>query len=225
MTTDYRNPPTVIPISACGGAENPIILGPGGGRGFCTAKPQLKSKENAMKKATVILAAAVLALAAICSLARAEEPGPTEMLRAEVESVHDVDTITARVQTSTCGWLIRRIRLGGGVDGPESKQAFGQVAAARTRELVKGTRVLVLVTGSSYGRLVGRVYVRVAPKTWRDLGLILAAEGLVWADPRYARGEYGDKLRAAIARAQAESLGLWSQPAPVAPWKWRKGKK
>lgn len=144
-------------------------------------------------------------------------PRVGEVLRAQVETVHDGDTITARLRTLTNGWIVRRVRLGGGVDCPELSQPYGQEAAARTRALVKGRRVLVEVRGRSYGRLVGLVWV-----DGRSLGALLVAEGLAWVDERYAKGERGRELRESMARARAARLGLWGASVrPVSPREWR----
>ncbi len=58
-----------------------------------------------------------------------------------------------------------------------------------------------------------------------DAGLAQLTVGLAWHFTRYAheqsteeRERYADAER----EARAKRVGLWSDPAPVAPWEWRR---
>lgn len=70
-----------------------------------------------------------------------------------------------------------------------------------------------------YGRLVAVVSIGDA-----DVGLAQVRAGLAWHFKRYAK-EQSRLDRALYADAETEArklqVGLWSQPAPVAPWDFR----
>jgi endonuclease YncB( thermonuclease family) len=131
-----------------------------------------------------------------------------------VVSVHDGDTLTVLVEkTST------KIRLFG-IDAPElDGQPFGQAAKQGLSERAFGRKVQVHVTGKDrYGRVIGRVFV-----DGRDINAELVASGFAWWYVQYAPED--DTLKQSEATARAERRGLWQDPAPVAPWEWRKQKR
>jgi endonuclease YncB( thermonuclease family) len=61
-----------------------------------------------------------------------------------------------------------------------------------------------------------------------DLGHALLTVGLAWHFKRY-QSEQSEQDRASYAfdedEARARRTGLWSDPAAVAPWDWREGKR
>ena len=163
-----------------------------------------------------------LALCLILPTAYAEFTG-------KVVSVADGDTITVlrgREQV--------KIRLAG-IDAPEKKQAFGNVAKERMNEMVFGKEVRVDDRKKDrYGRTVGRVWVAIpeckvtdCPKTL-DAGMALLTVGLAWhykkyemEQPEEERGQYSF----AETEARAKRVGLWQDAKPVPPWEWRKEKR
>lgn len=67
-----------------------------------------------------------------------------------------------------------------------------------------------------YGRVVGEVLL----PDGRSLNRELVRAGLAWWYRQYAPT---DTLLAQLeAEARAAHQGLWSDPAPVPPWAWRK---
>lgn len=96
----------------------------------------------------------------------------------------------------------------------EVDQPNGREALQAATNLLLDKQVTVHQSGLSYGRIVGDVMVGPV-----DVATILVSSGNAWVDPRY-------KPRAALVEAQADAkakhAGLWSDPAPVPPWEWRK---
>ena len=130
-----------------------------------------------------------------------------------VVAISDGDTLKAR-----CGDVGRyeqvTVRLAE-IDAPEKQQAFGtrsklalsQLCYMRWASLNKGT-------SDRYGRTVARV---------KCQGLDASAEqvrfGMAWAFTRYLTDPEIARLELAARQA---GVGLWSDPAPVEPWVWRK---
>lgn len=65
-----------------------------------------------------------------------------------------------------------------------------------------------------YGRSVARV---ICGET--DANAEQVRAGMAWAYTRYLTDP---SIQASEAEARAGERGLWSDPAPVPPWKWRK---
>lgn len=133
-----------------------------------------------------------------------------------VVRVIDGDT----VETLDSARTLQRVRLSG-IDAPERKQAFGTQAKQRLTELVGGQAVVVdWDKRDRYGRVVGTVSV-----AGRDVGLTLVQEGYAWWYRRYAADQGAlDVVRygAAELTARRARRGLWQDPAPQAPWDFRR---
>ena len=55
----------------------------------------------------------------------------------------------------------------------------------------------------------------------RSLNREMVGQGMAWWYRKYAPG---DKVLAQLeSQARQERRGLWSQPAPLPPWDWRRG--
>ena len=65
------------------------------------------------------------------------------------------------------------------------------------------------------GRLVGTIWLGD-----RDINRELVREGYAWAYRDYLQDQ---SLLDDEAKARSEAVGLWSDPNPVAPWRWRRG--
>jgi endonuclease YncB( thermonuclease family) len=145
-----------------------------------------------------------------------------------LEHVALLGRITGIVDGDTVNVLILgkqqiRVRIAF-IDAPEKGQAFGQRAKQAMSELVFGKDVKLRPhTIDRYGRLVARVIV-----DNQDAGLELLKEGLCWVYERYLP-EASPDIQVSYQQAQAAALeqksGLWSDPFPVPPWDWRKGKR
>lgn len=137
-------------------------------------------------------------------------------LSGRVVGVTDGDTITVLAQRNTQ----EKIRLSG-IDAPEKAQPFGQVSKQHLADLVFDRQVVVdWAKRDRYGRIVGKVMV-----DGRDACLDQVISGMAWHYKKY-QGEQSPEDRAAYAAgevtARAAKAGLWSDPAPAAPWDWRR---
>ncbi|WP_222183404.1 thermonuclease family protein [Geminicoccus harenae] len=125
-----------------------------------------------------------------------------------VERVVDGDTIQVRADRRTL-----TVRLSG-IDAPERGQPGGIQAGQALAELVAGRSVEVVPEGRDrYGRVVARVEL-----AGRDVGTILVRAGHAWQFTRY---DDGPVLREAQQQARRERLGVWADPDPLPPWRWR----
>jgi endonuclease YncB( thermonuclease family) len=110
-----------------------------------------------------------------------------------------------------------RIRLYG-IDAPEKSQAFGTQAKKALSDLAFGKDLTVTSTGRDrYGRLLAWLAVGSTP-----INAEMVRAGFAWHYRRYAPKE--QKLADLEADARANRRGLWIDPAPVAPWEFRKKK-
>jgi len=129
---------------------------------------------------------------------------------AKVVGVADGDTITVLRDRSQV-----RIRLDG-IDCPESGQAFGSRAKARTSELALGTVVTVRPRNKDhYGRTVATVLLA----DGRNLNHELVRAGFAWWIRKYA--PHDSELAGLEAQARGARKGLWSDGHPIEPWEWR----
>ncbi len=152
-------------------------------------------------------------------LALVLSPAWAEVLVGKVVALADGDTITvldgSKVQ--------HKIRLAG-IDAPERKQPFGQRAKEQLSHLVFGKTVHVETEKiDRYGRQIGKVLI-----DGRDANLAMVTAGLAWHYKSYqAEQSSADRLLYASAEEDARAVraGLWREPAPVAPWNWRRGER
>ena len=132
-----------------------------------------------------------------------------KQLYLKVVGVHDGDTITGLDENQKQF----KIRLDA-IDAPELGMPFGQASRKALSEKVFGKMVEVIVkTKDRYGRTVGHVLL-----DKRDMNLEMLEEGMAW---HYAHYDHNKRLAEAEKVARANSVGLWSDPNPVAPWDWR----
>ena len=130
-------------------------------------------------------------------------------LRGKVVSIADGDTITVLDADKKQ----HKVRLTG-IDAPEKKQAFGAKSKARLGELVAGKDVAVeWKENDTYGRTLGKVR-----EGALDVNLQMVKEGLAWHYRRYSKSA---ELSMAEAEAKAGKKGLWADPNPLPPWKFR----
>lgn len=135
----------------------------------------------------------------------------------EVVGISDGDTFTAR-----CAGGQIRVRFQG-IDAPESKQAFGNVARQYLAQLVFRQNVRIVQTKAtrSYDRVVANVY----DPTGADVGLKMIQGGLAWHYKQFAHEQtLSDRLKYASAESTArkEKIGLWFDANPTPPWDFRR---
>lgn len=108
-----------------------------------------------------------------------------------------------------------RVRLQG-VDTPEKRQDFGTKAQQFTSDMVFGQLVSLVVHDiDRYGRTVGEIIL----PDGRNLGYELVKAGFAWHYTAYSKDPELARLE---AEARLEKRGLWADPAPVAPWEFRR---
>lgn len=144
---------------------------------------------------------------------------PTQTLTGRVVSVGDGDTL--RVAT---GGKTATVRLAC-IDAPETAQVpFGKAATQRLRQLLPpGQQVNLRVADiDRYGRSVAKVY-----KGDLSINFALVQEGQAVVYHQYLNAcpELKERLLAAEASAKSRKLGFWSQPSPILPADFRRGKR
>ncbi len=155
--------------------------------------------------------------------------GLADNLQGRVVAITDGDTITLLDAQNQQ----HKIRLAG-IDAPEKKQPFGNVAKQRMADMVFGKEVRADARKKDrYGRTIGRVWVvppiarHLSPKTL-DAGMALLTLGLAWQYKQYAK-EQPEEERGQYAFAEEEArrrrIGLWHDTDPVPPREWRHNKK
>ena len=128
---------------------------------------------------------------------------------ARVVAVHEGDLLTIRYDGRN-----ETIRLKD-IDCPELKQPYGKQAKHVTAAYV-GNRDVV-VRGLMRDKQ-GRVSADVLLLDGRNVGHELLKEGLAWWQ-RSASSNAGLDVMEELARASRK--GLWTDPNPVPPWKWK----
>jgi endonuclease YncB( thermonuclease family) len=139
-----------------------------------------------------------------------------ETITGRVVGVADGDTITVLDAKNEQ----HKIRLAG-IDAPEKNQPYGQAAKQSLSDQVYERQVSVETSKRDrYGRAIGKVLV-----DGNDANLEQVRRGLAWHYKTYER-EQEPPDRATYASVEIEARGanrgLWGDPAPVAPWDWRK---
>lgn len=128
----------------------------------------------------------------------------------KVVAVADGDTFTLLVN----GNRQQKIRLHG-IDCPEKRQDFGQVAKDFTSKQVFGKTITVKPTDTDrYGRTIAIVLL----PDQISLNELLLKNGLAWHYTQYDKNPQWKKLEQ-IARKN--KVGLWQQQNTVAPWTFR----
>ena len=144
-------------------------------------------------------------------MAAAENELPAE-LSGKIVGVHDGDTLTLLVDRRQY-----KVRLEG-IDAPEIGQDFGSRAKQALSKQCFGKSVHVETHGQDrYGRTLGEVFV-----DGKSANLMLVKEGMAWHYKKYSDST---ELAEAESQAREKKLGLWSDPAAIAPWEFRVKKK
>ena len=127
----------------------------------------------------------------------------------KVKTVHDGDTVTCVKPNGT----IQKIRLSG-IDAPELNQRFGQRSTERLKHLLGGDLVRVERKGfDQYGRLLATLF-----RKSQNINLDMVKEGWAWV---YDGFSSSSELLDAEATARKARRGLWADPLPLSPARWR----
>lgn len=139
-----------------------------------------------------------------------------QQLTGRVVRIADGDTLTVLDASNTQ----HRVRLKG-IDAPESGQAFGSVSKQALSSLIGSGPVTVRVDDKDqYGRILGVVMVN-----GQDINAEMIRRGMAWHYKRYEADQpITERLLYAKAEwmARANGEGLWRDPAPMAPWDFRR---
>lgn len=155
----------------------------------------------------VLIAVWLLGLASWCH---------AQSIHGRVVGVLDGDTIDVLDAVH----VLHRIRLAG-IDAPEKSQAFGQKSKQSLSDLTFNKEVYVEThKRDRYGREVGKVL-----RDDQDVNLEQIRRGMAWFYKQYERElspENRSSYDLAESQARDRKLGLWVDPAPVPPWKFRR---
>ncbi|MEE9350814.1 MAG: thermonuclease family protein, partial [Thiotrichaceae bacterium] len=139
-------------------------------------------------------------------------------LSGKVISIIDGDTLTV---LDTHNKEKHKIRLEG-VDAPEPRQPFAKKAKKYLSALVKNKTVCInWHKQDKFGRKIAKILIDGV-----DINYKMVNKGLAWhykVDEKEQSIEDRKKFSAAQTDARLAVIGLWSEPDPIAPWKWRKG--
>jgi endonuclease YncB( thermonuclease family) len=131
-------------------------------------------------------------------------------VQARVVSVHDGDTLTVLIERRQL-----KVRLTD-IDAPELRQPFGARSKQSLSDLCFGKIAAIDVRGHDrYKRALAQVTCE-----GRDANAEQVRRGFAWTYTRYAPAD--SPLYAMQNEARSAHRGLWSDPAAVAPWQWRR---
>ena len=150
-----------------------------------------------------IMAGLVLAFVATCPALTWADFG------ARVVTVHEGDQLTIRHEGRSETIYLKDI------DCPELKQPYGKQAKHAIAAYVGNREVVVRALKRDRD---GRATAEILLQDGRNVGHELLKEGLAW----WQRSASSDaSLEVLEELARAERKGLWSDPHPVPPWKWK----
>jgi len=154
-----------------------------------------------------IMAGLVLAFVATCPALSWADFG------ARVVTVHEGDRLTIHHEGRSETIYLKDI------DCPELKQPYGKQAKRALAAYVGNRDVVVrALKRDRHGRITAEILLQ----DGRNVGHELVKEGLAWSRPDTTEGR---SLGDVEQLARAEHKGLWSEPDPVPPWKWKAPKK
>lgn len=136
-------------------------------------------------------------------------------ITAEVMSVYDGDTLTAR--TINGENVIVQFPC---IDAPEIDQLGGKESAQRLRTILpKGTSIEIAIGAFASKDQQGRLMA----VSFDSTSLQLVKEGQAWVHEPSRAWCYHRimELRQAQSDARTQQIGLWSQPNPCPPWDYR----
>lgn len=111
-----------------------------------------------------------------------------------------------------------------GIDAPEMKQPFGKISRDYLDRLLfaRNYQVKVVIKKRTRAKnIVGTVFAAdMNSSQYADINGMMVMAGYAWANPRTSKQYVSiEKI------ARNRKVGLWDQKNPIAPWKWRKGKR
>lgn len=149
----------------------------------------------------------------------AASAAPTTV-RVHLEGIADGDTIYVRDTETLTSYRVRFAMI----DTPESKQEYGIESKAALQQLLRGAGVITLHVESTdrYGRLIAIV----EDERKRNINLEMVNQGAAWVYTQYAkRGGFAhlySTFSNAERQAKMRQIGLWRNPSPMEPWRFRR---
>nr|WP_313093078.1 thermonuclease family protein [Moraxella sp. CTOTU48268] len=131
----------------------------------------------------------------------------------KVVGISDGDTLTCLTNDKSQ----IKVRLNQ-IDAPEKSQAFGTAAKQALSGYVFGKTIGLKTNGTDkYGRTIAEVFVGD-----KNINKAMVADGYAWAYREYMTdNDYGDLETS----ARSDTKGLWSEPNPIYPSDFRRGKR
>lgn len=131
----------------------------------------------------------------------------------KVVGISDGDTLTCLTNDKSQ----IKVRLNQ-IDAPEKSQAFGTAAKQALSGYVFGKTIGLKTNGTDkYGRTIAEVFVGD-----KNINKAMVADGYAWAYREYMTDkDYGDLETS----ARSDTKGLWSEPDPIYPSDFRRGKR
>ena len=124
-----------------------------------------------------------------------------------------------------------KIRLAA-IDAPERRQAFGAKSKQNLSDMAFGKDARLECKKKHRERKICKVWVQPSScptcGNTLDVGHAQVIAGLAWWYRAYARDQSPDnqgRYESAEDEARLRKWGLWSDPAPVPPWNWRRPKR
>jgi endonuclease YncB( thermonuclease family) len=121
-----------------------------------------------------------------------------------------------------------RVRLKS-IDAPEKNQPFGDLSRKHLASLLIGKEVKIKANkADDQGNILGQVWTAPADcdgcDESLDVNLAQLQAGLAWWSSKFARQQSKRERKdyeSAEQSARQQRAGLWSDPAPIAPWLWQ----
>ncbi len=130
-------------------------------------------------------------------------------LRGRVVRIADGDSFTILGKDNRQ----QRIRLYG-IDCPENGQPYSKLAKQALSDMIFGREPVIREKNKDrYGRIVALVYI-----DGININEAMLKQGWAWHFKRYDSNRNWDRLEKTARKA---GIGLWADPHPVAPWKYR----
>ena len=108
-----------------------------------------------------------------------------------------------------------------GIDSPEKKQAYGEVARKCLAEMVAGKNITVIVYDiDSYGRSVGLLSV-----DGLNVNKEMVTRGYAWVYNQYNKLPEKEEWLILQEKSKIEKKGLWKDLHSIPPWEFRKNRK
>ncbi len=167
-----------------------------------------------MKRSLLLL----LGLSLLNGLTMAELSAAEPAFTARVIKVVDGDTLWVQKGKQT-----QRIRLAG-IDAPELRQKYGEHARQALSELCLDQSAHIQPRTMGRRHPLPNLTLAAVRCHGQDVGLSQLRHGMAWWSRQQARFQPAAEAQAfeiAESKAQFESLGLWGDESPLAPWEWR----